>query len=185
MLPGPVPLDEPESQPEPQPATVPVTAAEAVGAPLFEDEVPTPKAPKERTPLTLPVINPRIAALVTGLIVGFVGVLLSFGASQGCESVRGVGSCGGIGLFALLAVLAIQVMLGAALLKAWRLTDPTSTSFLGVGLVAVMALLFFLSQLDSVWMLLVLPVLTAITFLVSWWVTETFVQEGAGDNLHR
>ena len=34
-------------------------------------------------------------------------------------------------------------------------------------------------------MLLVIPVLTAITFLVSWWVTETFVEQGADDNLHR
>jgi hypothetical protein len=177
VLPGPVPLEEPEPQPAP--------AAAAVGAPLFADEHPGGQAPKERRPMNLPVINPRIAAVITGLVVGLVGVVLSFGASQGCESVRGVGSCGGIGLFALLAVLAIQVVLGAALLKAWRLTDPTSTSFLGVGLVAVMALLFFLSELDSVWMLLVLPVLTAITFLVSWWVTETFVQEGADDNIHR
>ena len=99
MLPGPVPLDEPARR------------ARQVGAPLFADEVPAsvvrqgPKPPrerKERTPMALPRINPRIAALVTGLVVGFVGVLLSFGASQGCESVRGVGSCGGIGLFALL-----------------------------------------------------------------------------------
>ena len=29
-------------------------------------------------------------------------------------------------------------------------------------------------------MLLVIPVLTAITFLVSWWVTETFVEQGSG-----
>ena len=51
----------------------------------------------------------------------------------------------------------VEVLLGAALLKAFGVADPTSTSFLGVGLVAVLALLFFLSALDSVWMLLVLP----------------------------
>ena len=33
-------------------------------------------------------------------------------------------------------------VLGAALLKAWRISDPTSTSFLAVGMVAVLALLF-------------------------------------------
>jgi hypothetical protein len=173
----------------------PAQSGEAeVGAPLFADEVPPASAPeepkpprvrKERRPMTLPRINPRIAALVTGLVVGFVGVVLSFGASQGCESVRGVGSCGGIGLFALLAVLVVEVLIGAALLKAFGVVDPTSTSFLGVGLVAVMALLFFLSSLDSPWMLLVLPTLTALTFLLSWWVTETFVEQGAGDDLHR
>jgi hypothetical protein len=133
----------------------------------------------------MPKVNPRIAALVTGLVVGLVGVVLSFGTSQGCEAVRGVGSCGGIGLFALLAVLIIQILLGAALLKAWDLADPTSTSFLGVGLVAVAALLFFLSSLESVWMLLVIPVLTGISFVASCWVTETFVEQGSDDNLHR
>lgn len=199
----PPPAPEPvEPTPEPQPAPVEQTtvlpepvpgepaqepAAEAVGAPLFADEAETGRrrAPRERRPVTLPRINPRVAALVTGLLVGLVGVLLSFGASQGCEAVRGVGSCGGAGLFALLAVLAIEVVLGAILLKAWGIVDPTSTSFLGVGLVAVLALLFFLSSLDSVWMLLVIPLLTAIMFLVSWWVTETFIEQGADDNLHR
>ncbi len=129
VLPGPVTDDRPLDQGEP------------VGAPLFADEAETPR--KERS---LPVINPRIAVVITGLIVGFVGVLLAWGASQGCESVRGVGSCGGIGLFALLAVVALEVVVGAALLKAWRITDPTSTSFLGVGMVAVLALLFFLGH---------------------------------------
>ena len=111
--------------------------------------------------------------------------VLSFGASRGCEAVRGVGTCGGTGLFALLAVLIIQVVLGSLLLKGAGVFDPTSTSFLAVGLVAVLALLFFLSSLESVWMLLVIPVLTAITFLLSWWVTETFVEAGADDNIHR
>ena len=46
----------------------------------------------------------------------------------------------------------------------------------------MLALLFFLSSLESVWMLLVIPVLTAITFLISWWVTETFVEQGADDD---
>ncbi len=176
VLPGSVPTDHPAEAP----------SAETIGAPLFADEeAGRRRAPRERTPVSLPAINPRIAALVTGLVVGLVGVLLSFGASRGCEAVRGVGSCGGSGLFALLAVLAIEVVLGAVLLKAWGIVDPASTSFLGVGLVAVLALLFFLRSLESVWMLLVIPVLTAITFLLSWWVTETFVEQGADDNLHR
>ncbi len=34
-------------------------------------------------------------------------------------------------------------------------------------------------------MLVVIPVLTAITFLISWWVTVTFVEQGADDNIHR
>jgi hypothetical protein len=184
-----------------QTSVIPVPDAEppagdgAVGAPLYADQVPAEseaeqqpggrRARKERRPVTLPPLGARVAVTVSGLVVGLVGVILSWGAAQGCEAVRGVGSCGGVGLFALLAVVAIEVLLGAALLKAWRITDPTSTAFLGVGLVAVLALLFFLGSLESVWMLVVLPVLTAITFLISLWVTETFVEQGADDNIHR
>ena len=65
-------------------------------------------------------------------------------AGRGCEVIRGVGSCGGIGLLALLVILVLEILLGAVLLKAWRLTDPTSTSFLGVGLAAVFVMLFLL-----------------------------------------
>jgi hypothetical protein len=159
-----------------QPGAVSVAEPEAEAAPR--------KVSRERKPMALPRINPRVAAVVTGLVVGLVGVLLAFGASQSCEAVRGVGSCGGLGLFALLGVLIIEVVLGSILLKAFGLLDPTSTSFLGVGLVTAMALLFFLSSLDSVWMLLVIPVLTGLAFVLSWWVTETFIEQNS-DDLHR
>ena len=72
------------------------------------------------------------------------------------------------------------MLLGSYLLKAWRLPDPTSTSFLGVGLVAVFVLLFLLSSLDSIWMIVVVPVLTGVTYLISLWVTTAFV-EGIDD----
>ena len=118
---------------------------------------------------------------------GLVWVALSYVSQQGCEAVRGVGSCGGVvGLVALVAIVVMMVLLGGYLLRAWGLPDATSTSFLGVGLVAVVAMLFFLESIDSVWMFLVVPVLTAATFLLSWWVTETFVEVGSStDDLHR
>ena len=159
---------------------------EAVGWPEGDGAAePEPvAAARTRTPRTLPVVNPRIAAVVTGAVVGLLGIALAYIASRGCEIVRGVGSCGGIGLLALLAVLAVEVIVGAIMLKAWRLSDPASTSFLGVGLVAVFVLLFLLSSLESIWMVVVIPALTAVTFLASWWVTTTFV-EGIGDDLTR
>ena len=103
------------------------------------------------------MINPRLAVALTGGVVGLVGVALTTVAGRGCEVIRGVGSCGGIGLLALLVILVLEILLGAALLKAWRLTDPTSTSFLGVGLAAVFVMLFLLESLESVWMFLVIP----------------------------
>ncbi len=130
------------------------------------------------------MIAPLLAAGLTGGIVGLVGVVLTSVASRGCEVIRGVGSCGGIGLLALLVILVIEVLLGTILLKAWRLSDPGSTSFLGVGLAAVFVLLFLLAQLESVWMFLVIPLLSVVTFVLSVWITETFV-ETAGDDLHR
>ena len=113
-----------------------------------------------------------------------MGVALTTVAGRGCEVIRGVGSCGGIGLLALLVIVVLEILLGAVLLKAWRLTDPTSTSILGVGLAAVFVMLFLLESLESVWMFLVIPVLSVVTFLVSWLVTET-LGESSIDELHR
>jgi hypothetical protein len=127
--------------------------------------------------VTLPVIDPRVAAVISGLVVGLVTVLLTYLSNRGCEGVRGVGSCGGFGLLALLVIVAIGVVLGATLLRGWRVTDPTSTAFLGVGLMAVFVLLFLLGSLESGWMLLVIPVVTAVCFAISTWVTATFVED--------
>jgi hypothetical protein len=165
--------------PIPQPSVTQPPAAEPAPAQARAGGLLSPHtATASRTPrsLKVPVIDPRVAAVLTGAIAGLVGVLLAVVAARGCEAVRGVGSCGGIGLFALLAILAVEVVLGATMLKAWRITDPTSTSLLGVGLVAVFVLLFLLSSLESVWMVVVIPVLSGLTFLLSWWVTETFVE---------
>jgi hypothetical protein len=129
---------------------------------------------------TLPRIPQIAAAMIVGTLCGLLAVGLAWLAAQGCESVRGVGTCGSFGLVALIAILGIEVLFGAMLLRAWQITDPTSTSFLGVGSVAVLAMLLFLDQIDSVWMVLVIPVLSALMFLMSWWVTATFVDEPPG-----
>jgi hypothetical protein len=135
---------------------------------------------RARPTLTVPVVDPRIAAALTGAVVGLIGLVLATGAGRGCEAVRGVGSCGGIGLLVLLVVLGVQVVIGGILLRACRVTDPASTAFLGVGMMAVIVLLFLLGSLESRSMIVVLPIVTGLTFLLSWWVTETFV-EGGGD----
>ena len=135
-----------------------------------------PKPPRERKPLKLPRINPYAAAVVTGLVVGLLAVVLEIGTQHGCEDVRGVGSCGGIGLVALLVILALTAFVGAVLLRAFGVSDPTSTSILGVGIVSVLTLVFFLSALESVWMFVVLPALSAGSFALSYWVTASLVE---------
>jgi hypothetical protein len=126
----------------------------------------------------LPAIPPLAAAIISGALSGLAAVGLAFGAARGCESVRDTESCGGgIGLLAIVAILAIEVLIGANLLKAWQISDPFSTSFLGIGLVATLAMLIFLDDLDSPWMLLVIPLMTAVAFALSWWVTVRFIDE--------
>jgi hypothetical protein len=136
------------------------------------------RSPGDALSATLPAIKPLYAAVISGALAGLAAVLLAHGASRGCEAVRDTSSCGGgAGLLALIAILALEVAIGATLLKAWRIPDPFSTSFLGVGVVATLAMLVFLDQLDSPWMLLVIPLMTAAAFALSWWVTVSFIDE--------
>lgn len=137
---------------------------------------------KPRKELSLPALDGRIAAPITGLLVGLAGVALTFITQRGCEAVKGTGSCGGVGLFLLIAILALMVLLGAALLKAWSISDPTNSSFLAVGLVAVLAMLFFLPYIDRWFMVIVIPVLSALTYLLSWWVTHKFIEGADGSS---
>jgi hypothetical protein len=173
------PVVEPPAAVTPPHERRPEPAATALVEPDVGRRDETAAAPRAATriKLTLPGIDPRIATALTGALVGLLGVVLAFLTSRGCETVRGVGSCGGFGLLALLLIVAIEIVLGAALLKAWRIHDPVSTSLLGVGLVAVFVLLFLLSSLESVWTVLVVPVVSALAFVLSWWVTETFVED--------
>ena len=115
------------------------------------------------------------AAVITGVVCGLVSVLLGWLAASGCDAVRGVGTCGGFGVISLVAIIAIAVLIGSILLRAWHVSDPTSTAFLGVGLVAVFVMLFMLDKIGSTWMILVIPVLSAILFWFSWWVTAKIV----------
>jgi hypothetical protein len=76
---------------------------------------------------------------------------------------------------ALLVILAVTIFVGAVLLRGFGVADPTSTSALGVGIVAVLTLVFFLGSLESAWMFVVLPAVTAVSFAISNWVTAALV----------
>jgi hypothetical protein len=56
--------------------------------------------------------------------------------------------------------------------------------FLGVGVAAVVIVVFLLSYLGSWWMLVVVPLATAAAYLFSWWVTTRFV-DVRDDERHR
>ena len=114
-------------------------------------------------------------AMVTGVVVGLVTVGLTWGALNVCELIRGASSCGGNGLWLLLLILVAMIFLGSALLRMFRVSDPGSTSFLAVGLLTVVALLFLVDVMFNWWMIIVIPCVTLLTFTLSSWVTTSFV----------
>ncbi|CAN5492431.1 hypothetical protein BH11ACT8_BH11ACT8_26290 [soil metagenome] len=132
---------------------------------------------KVRRPLRVPALVGRIAAVVTGVIVGAAILGLTSLGFRVCEASRGTNSCGtGPGMALLIVIFLLAVLLGRLLLGLFKVPDPASTSFLAVGLTSVVALLFFVDQLDTWPMLIVIPALTAVTYLLSWWVTTTYVE---------
>ncbi len=180
-------------------------APEASAPPLFADESPTavaspvgvreepvdapPQAaaePVRRAPRgpVLPQLGGMVASVVTGVVVGLVLVVLTWASLRLCELVRGTSSCGGPGVFLLLAILVVMVLAGSTLLQAFGVEESRSTSVLAVGLVAVVTLLFLSGVLFSWWMALVIPVVGAASFALAHWVSTAFVDPG-GSTTHR
>ncbi|MFC6286862.1 hypothetical protein ACFP3Q_06510 [Nocardioides sp. GCM10027113] len=166
----------------------------APAPPLFADEVepeqPTsplatavapPAAPTEPEPragrrgLRLPALGGYTASVISGVLVGVLTVGLTWAGFRLCEVVQGTSSCGKPGILLLLAILLTMVLLGKALLRAWSVPEPGSTSFLAVGLLAVMILLFLVGTIFSWWMIIAVPAIAAGTFALAHWVT-TYVE---------
>ena len=126
---------------------------------------------------SLPTVPGRLAAIITGLVVGAFGTVLTYLALAGCKAVRGASSCGGPGFFLLVGILVLMILLGALLLKAWKVSDPGSTSFLAVGVVAVIVLVTLIEVIFSAWMFLLVPIISAGSYVLSQWVTTRFVDE--------
>ena len=74
-----------------------------------------------------------------------------------------------------MAILAVAVLIGAALLRFAQVPEPGSTSFLAVGLLSVATLLFLVGSIFQWWMVIVIPVVSTVTFLAAHWVTSSYV----------
>ena len=166
---------EPPASPEPTERI----AAPAPDQPAVVEEVAEPEQEeeRERRPFRLPALPVRLAAALTGVVVGLAGAVLTYAALQGCDAVRGTETCGGgAGLALLLVILVLMVLLGGVLLAAWRVSEsPRGTSFLAVGALAVIAMLTAADQ-TAVWTFVAVPVLCALTYLLATWVTTTYVE---------
>jgi hypothetical protein len=121
---------------------------------------------------TRPVPAPAAAA-ATGLLVGSTSAGLVRLGMAGCEQWRYSPSCGGgLGLGMLLGVVAVAWIVGRLLLGFAGVPDALMVSFLGVGLSMIIVLLFLVDESFSVWMWLVMPILTAGTFAGSAWLVR-------------
>lgn len=167
-------------------ADSPQTAVAAPAAKKARRERPPkepkePRAPKEPRPprdLSLPGwLQGRVAATLTGLLVGLFIVAATVLALQGCTAVRGTPSCGGgPGFFLLVAILLLGILLGAALLRLADVPSAGSTSFLAVGLTSVLSVLVLVDHLLDWWMIIAIPLISIATFVLSHWVSTTFAE---------
>lgn len=147
------------------------------------EPAPEPVEPvRRREPRRLPsvALHGLPAAAVTGVAVGASAVVLAWLAGAGCSVVRGTSSCGGaVGLPLLLAGLVLLAWAGSLLLRALGVADAGSTSVLAVGIMAVLVMVFLLGSLDEWWALGAVPLVAAVAYVASWWVTSSVVGDNA------
>ena len=175
--------DGPDEEPEPRKAPLRSVAAAAAAraskaARVARDSVARSSGGDEllEEPDEAPLLTVYRAAALTGLVVGAALVALTWLALRGCEAVRGTASCGGgPGLLLLVTTFAVCVYLGAALLRVFLIPGPGSTSFLAVGVVAVIALLFLVDVLDHWSMVIVVPLIAVAAFMGSVFLTTTYI----------
>jgi hypothetical protein len=131
-----------------------------------------PSTPRRLQLGSRPVPAP-LAAAATGLIVGPTSAALVWLGMAGCEAWRDSPSCGGgLGLGMLVAVVAIAWLVGRLLLGFAEVPDALMVSFIGVSVAMIVVMLLLIDETFSVWMWLVMPVLTAATFAGSAWLVR-------------
>jgi hypothetical protein len=170
--PDPASVDEDTTEVTRPPAAEPEPAVETEPAPEPAPR-PVPREPRWR----LPVLNPWVATVVTGLVVGLAGTVLTYLSLQGCQAVRGTQTCGGPGVGILVVILALMALLGGVLLAWWKVSEnPRATSLLAIGVLCVVVMVTLLEELFSGWMFLVVPVLAVVSYLIAQWVTTRYVE---------
>ena len=115
--------------------------------------------------------------LVVGAVVGLAAVAMTFASLQLCELVTGTDSCGGPGLVVLLLVVVLMVLGGSAALRLFAVPESGGISFLGVAMFVAVCLVALLPYLLELWMVVLAPVLCALTFWVAHWIVTRFDED--------
>jgi hypothetical protein len=164
----PTPVPQPTPQPTPRP-----TAAEAPAA---------PKSRKDRSKRSVPELAASTAAFLVGAVIGLMGCVLTVVGLQGCEWITGTGSCGGPGLLVLVVILVAMILVGTVALRRLNVPEAGNVSFLGVGIMTAIALMFLIDYLYDLWMFLAIPVLTAVSYAVARWITTLYAEDLDNDD---
>ncbi|MGY4771011.1 hypothetical protein ACXC9Q_29225 [Kribbella sp. CWNU-51] len=114
-----------------------------------------------------PPLPPLLILAVVGLLCGFATIALVWLSERSCERFRDTTSCGALGLPLLVLIVVVTIVLGGLALSRLAMPHPRLIAFLGVAFMLVLVLAFLTGSLDSPWTLAVVPVLTAITFLLA------------------
>jgi hypothetical protein len=128
-----------------------------------EDEVTTADGPRFATP----PLPPLLVLAVVGLLAGFVTIGMVWLSERGCERFRDTSNCGAWGFPLLVLTVVVTVVLGALALSRLGMPQPRLVAFLGVGFMLLVVLAFLTERLFTTWTLVVVPVLTAVTFLLA------------------
>ena len=114
-----------------------------------------------------PPLPPLLILAVVGLLCGFATIALVWLSERSCERFRDTTNCGALGLPLLVLIVVVTIVLGGLALSRLAMPHPRLIAFLGVAFMLVLVLAFLTGNLDSPWTLAVVPVLTAITFLLA------------------
>lgn len=114
-----------------------------------------------------PPLPPLLVLAVVGVLCGFATVGLVWLSERGCELARDTPNCGPLGFPLLVLTVIVTIVLGGLALSRLAMPHPALVAFLGVMFMLLIVLGFLSDDLFSTWTLLVVPVLTAITFLLA------------------
>lgn len=121
----------------------------------------------------LPHLNPYLASVITGAVVGVVAVALGAAALAIFQGTRGVSSGGGLwGGLTFIVVAVAGFFLGDALLRGFGTRSARLTSFLAVILTIIAMLGLFPDLIDSSGGFVVVPLLGAAAYVLSHWLVD-------------